>query len=107
MSSLMFIIMMISAVMPYGPPTVLAAAGTPIVATFDQRVPFIGFAAATGEVDVLTLMAVSEAEPLVLRTRGQGGQLRMNHGRLLVLRCFLCFPYYFRVMKRARFRVDW
>ena len=92
----------ISAVMgrrPFWPPN-WDAAGTPIVAAFDRRVPFIGFAccvAATGKVNVLTLMAVSET----FRVRGgRGAIIRIPHGRLLhFLCCFLCFPYYFRVMK--------
>ena len=65
----------ISAVMgrrPFWPPN-WDAAGTPIVAAFDRRVPFIGFVccvAATGKVNVLTLMAVSES--MVLCARGEG-----------------------------------
>ena len=54
------------------------------MAALDRRVPFIGFAcavAATVKVDVLTLMTVSE--PLVSCARGEGGQLRIIHGRLL------------------------
>ena len=69
--------MWISAVMgrrSFWPPN-WDTAGTLIVAAFDRRVTLIGFAcgvAATGEVDVWTLIAVSE-----------GGQLRIPHEGLL------------------------
>ena len=40
---------------------------------------------------------------------GEGGQLRIPHGPLhsIVDAAFSCFPYYLRVIKRARFMVDW
>ena len=83
---------------------------TGMVTTFDRRVPLICFAcgvATMSEVDVWTLMAVSQ--PLVSCARGVAirNSSKASGGYSIFYAAFLSFPYSFRVMKRARFRADW